>query len=77
MKLFTKTGCKKCDYGKQFIPGETEVQTYNIATADGLAELAYNELVSVAEKELPILVVREGQPITGAIKIKKAFQDYC
>jgi hypothetical protein len=77
MKLFTKPGCKKCDYVKQFIPRETEIQTYNIATAEGLAELAYNELVSVAERELPILVVREGQPITGAIKIKKAFKDYC
>jgi hypothetical protein len=76
MILFTKPGCKKCDYVKQYISEEMEIQFYDIATVDGLAELAYHELVTVAEKELPILV-REGQPVTGAINIKKAFQEYC
>ncbi len=76
MKLFTKPGCDKCDYVKQFIPKQAHVTTYDITDAEGLAELAFYELVSVAEKELPILL-RDGKAITGAIHVKKALQGYC
>lgn len=76
MKLFTKPGCDKCDYVKKFINKESEVKTYDIATSEGLAELAYYELVGVAEKELPILL-KDGRTITGAINVRKILQNYC
>ena len=74
MKLFTKKGCKKCDYVKQGIPAALKITTYDIETADGLAELAYLGLVPLAEKTLPILVKRDNGVITGAINIKQEIQ---
>lgn len=76
MKLFTKPGCDKCDYVKKFIPDKNDVKTYNITTPEGLAELAFYELVTVAEKELPILL-KDGQAYTGAINVRKVLQNYC
>ena len=73
MKLFTKPGCEKCDWVKKEMPpaaGEG-IATYDIMTTDGLAELAYHELVAVAEKQLPILLTPEGRIVTGAIRISR------
>lgn len=79
MKLFTKPGCEKCDWVKERMPEEARgsVNSFDILTAEGLAELAYNELVGVAEKQLPILLTREGKVVTGAIRINKEIQGNC
>lgn len=74
MKLFAKKGCKKCDYVKQWIPVSLKITTYDIETAEGLAELAYLGLVPLAEKTLPILVKRDHGIITGAINIRQEIQ---
>lgn len=77
MKLFTKPGCEKCDWVKKGLPEEVEVNSYDIMTSEGLAELAYWELVGLAEKELPILLTREGKVVTGAIRISKELKGSC
>jgi hypothetical protein len=76
MKLFTKPGCEKCDWVKEQMPeeGRKSVDSFDIMTADGLAELAYHELVGIAEKQLPILLTREGRVVTGAIRINRAIR---
>jgi hypothetical protein len=76
MKLFTKPGCEKCDWVKGRMPGEAResVDSFDIMTADGLAELAYHELVGIAEKQLPVLLTREGKVVTGAIRINREIQ---
>ncbi|MBU4275106.1 MAG: hypothetical protein KKC30_00045 [Proteobacteria bacterium] len=73
MTLFTKPGCEKCHY----ITGKFDMASLGIAVdvlspADpaALAHLAWHELVEVAEKELPILVLDDSSHISGAIKIK-------
>jgi hypothetical protein len=71
MKLFTKNGCQKCAYIKQWIPTTDKITTYDIDTAEGLAELAYLGLIPIAEKTLPILVKKDNGVITGAINIKR------
>jgi hypothetical protein len=71
--LFTKEGCQKCEYVKKSVDlkklGITEevLGPYN---PDSLADLAWHELVSVAETQLPILVLDDSSSITGAIRIK-------
>jgi hypothetical protein len=70
MTLFTKKGCKKCSYIKKQIPALLNIKIYDVQTAEGLAELAYLELVPIAEKALPILI-HEDRVITGAINIKR------
>ena len=75
MTLFTKKGCKKCSYIKKQIPSHLNVKTYDVQTAEGLAELAYLELVPTAEKALPILVHGE-KIITGAININREILRY-
>jgi hypothetical protein len=79
MKLFTKPGCEKCDWVKERMPEAAlkRVDSYDIMTADGLAELAYCELVGVAEKQLPILLTRDGKVVTGAIRINKEIEGTC
>lgn len=77
MKLFTKPGCEKCDYVKKLLPDQMKIKTYDITEADGLAELAYLELVAVAERELPILVLRDGGHVAGALPIKHVLKNYC
>lgn len=79
MKLFTKPGCEKCDWVKGQMPAAVKdaVESVDIMTAEGLAELAYHELVTIAEKQLPILVTPEGKVVTGAIKINKELQGTC
>ena len=71
MKLFTKPGCEKCDWVKANLPEGVNVATHDILTAEGLAELAFHELVSIAEKQLPILRLRGGEIVTGAIQIRR------
>ncbi|MBU4563411.1 MAG: hypothetical protein KMY53_07010 [Desulfarculus sp.] len=73
MTLFTKPGCEKCHY----ITGKFDMASLGIAVdvlspedPAALAHLAWHELVEVAEKELPILVLDDSSHISGAIKIK-------
>jgi hypothetical protein len=77
MKLFTKPGCEKCDWVKANLPAGTAVTTHDILTAEGLAELAFFELVATAEKQLPILRLRDGRIVTGAIQIRKELTAGC
>jgi len=79
MKLFTKPGCEKCEWVKEKMPDDAlgQVDFYDILTADGLAELAYCELVGVAEKQLPILLTREGKVVTGAVRINREIEGHC
>ena len=70
MELFTKPGCEKCDWVKANLPAGVAVTTHDILTAEGLAELAYHELVAIAEKQLPILRLSDGQIVTGAVQIR-------
>ncbi len=79
MKLFTKPGCEKCDWVKGKMPetAKDQVDAFDIMTAEGLAELAYHELVGVAEKQLPILLTSEGKIVTGAIKISREIKGNC
>jgi hypothetical protein len=73
MTLFTKPGCEKCHY----ITDKFDLDKLGIKqdvlgpeNADALAHLAWHELVDVAERELPILVLDDMSHISGAIKIK-------
>lgn len=75
MRLFTKKGCKKCSYLKNAIPAHPNIRTYDVQTAEGLAELAYLELVPMAEKSLPILVHGD-KVITGVINIRREIQQH-
>ena len=79
MKLFTKPGCEKCDWVKKEIPEKTRerVDSFDIMTAEGLAELAYHELVGLAEKQLPILITGTGAVMTGAIRISREIKGNC
>ncbi|HEY5998070.1 MAG TPA: hypothetical protein VI078_02045 [bacterium] len=72
MELFTKPGCEKCDWVKANLPAGVAVTTHDILTAEGLAELAFRELVATAEKQLPILRLHDGRVVTGAIQIRNA-----
>lgn len=73
MTLFTKPGCEKCHY----ITDHFDLSGLGVAeeilskdNPDALAHLAWHELVEVAERELPILVLDDSSHIAGAIKIK-------
>jgi glutaredoxin len=73
MTLFTKPNCDKCSYVKSKFDMDAlgvRIEDLNEENADALAHLAWHELVEVAEKELPILVLDDSTHITGAIKIK-------
>jgi hypothetical protein len=77
MLLFTKPGCDKCDWVKANLPAGAAVTTHDILTAEGLAELAFRELVTVAERQLPILVTPAGAVVTGAIRIRDTLAGAC
>ncbi|MCB2189561.1 MAG: hypothetical protein KQJ78_24350 [Deltaproteobacteria bacterium] len=73
MTLFTKPGCDKCHY----ITGKFDLASMGVMVEslaednpDALAHLAWHELVDVAQRELPILVLDDMSHISGAIKIK-------
>ena len=74
MTLFTKVGCSKCDYIKdQFKLNEmgVAIEVLSQDNPEALAHLAWHELVDIAKKELPILVLDDNSAISGAIPIKK------
>jgi hypothetical protein len=68
MILFTKNNCEKCQWVKDNCDLKN-VKIYNLDNnSEALGALAYYECVTIAEKELPILVAfgPEGhQNITG------------
>jgi hypothetical protein len=71
--LFTKEGCEKCEYVKKSVDLEklgVRVEILGEDNAESLAHLAWHELVSLAETQLPILVLEDNSTLTGAIRIK-------
>lgn len=73
MTLFTKPDCDKCHYiTDKFDLGSLGIVQEELSSenADALAHLAWHELVEVAQRELPILVLDDMSHIAGAIKIK-------
>ena len=73
MTLFTKEGCEKCEYVKKRVDLKrlgVKVEVLGPDNPDSLAHLAWHELVSVAETQLPILVLDDSSSMTGAIRIK-------
>jgi len=77
MTLFTKENCSKCDFVKKNVDlGRLGVQVEVLGpeNPDALAHLAWHGLVSVAEKQLPILVLDDMSHIAGAIPIKGYLQ---
>jgi glutaredoxin len=71
MILFTKPACKKCDYIKQAVDlDRLGVQVMDVTTIEGLASLAWHELVATSQVTLPILVKDDGDVVTGVINIK-------
>ena len=58
--LFTKEGCGKCDWvkGQVDLDKMQGMQVMNLGdeNAEALAMLAYFECVTLAEKQMPILV---------------------
>ena len=73
MTLFTKEGCEKCEYVKKTVDLKklgVRVEVLSPDNPESLAHLAWHELVSVAETQLPILVMDDNSSMTGAIRIK-------
>lgn len=73
MTLFTKEGCDKCEYVKKSVDLKklgVKVEILGPENPDSLAHLAWHELVSLAETQLPILVLDDSSSMTGAIHIK-------
>lgn len=73
MTLFTKEGCEKCEYVKRSVDLKNlgvRVEVLSADNPESLAHLAWHELVSVAETQLPILVMDDNSSLTGAIRIK-------
>ena len=72
MILFTKKGCTKCDFLKSKVDikslgvNEEELGPDN---SEALADLAWHGLVSVAEKQLPILVLDDSTYLTEVVPI--------
>ncbi len=82
--LFTKTGCTACEQIKSEVDlastKDLQVYTLDGENPEALAMLAYYELVSFAEKNLPILLADNNeakQLITGPDYIKKYLQENC
>jgi len=77
MILFTKPGCTKCEELTARLDlaalGVREV----VLTGDdpaALAGLAFHGAVDLAERELPILAVGDGELISGLIPIRKRLE---
>jgi glutaredoxin len=73
LTLFTKEGCEKCEYVKRSVDLKNlgvRVEVLSPDNPESLAHLAWHELVSVAETQLPILVLDDNSSMTGAIRIK-------
>ncbi|MFH0786298.1 MAG: hypothetical protein V2B13_01650 [Pseudomonadota bacterium] len=74
MTLFTKADCQKCHYIKDhfnLLSLGIQEEMLGENNADALAHLAWHELVEVAQKELPILILDDSTAVVGAIPIKK------
>ncbi|MBW2259040.1 MAG: hypothetical protein JRF18_01120 [Deltaproteobacteria bacterium] len=74
MTLFTKNLCSAC----QDIKNEFDLSALGVAVeelgpgnADALAHLAWHELVEIAEKSLPILVLNDSSAIADAMQIRQ------
>jgi len=74
MTLFTKNLCSAC----QDIKNEFDLDALGVAVeelgpgnADALAHLAWHELVEIAEKSLPILVLNDSSAIADAMQIRQ------
>ncbi len=77
MTLFTKEGCEKCAYVKKSVDLRklgVRVEVLGPNNPDSLAHLAWHELVSIAQTQLPILVLDDSTSIIGAIRIKNYLQ---
>jgi glutaredoxin len=73
LTLFTKEGCEKCEYVKRSVDLKdlgVRVEVLSSDNPESLAHLAWHELVSLAETQLPILVLDDNSSMTGAIRIK-------
>ena len=73
MTLFTKEGCERCEYVKKSVDLKKLgilLEVLSPDNPDSLAHLAWHELVSIAETQLPILVLDDSSSMTGAIRIK-------
>ena len=73
MTLFTKEGCEKCEYVKSHVDLNrlgVRVEVLGPENPESLAHLAWHELVTLAETQLPILVLDDNSALTGAIRIK-------
>jgi glutaredoxin len=71
--LFTKEGCEKCEYVKKSVDLKklgVKVEVLGPDNPESLADLAWFELVRLAETQLPILVLDDHSALTGAIRIK-------
>lgn len=74
MTLFTKEDCQKCHYIKNhFNLPSLGIQEEMLGEDNpaALAHLAWHEMVEVAQKELPILILDDCSAVVGAIPIKK------
>jgi glutaredoxin 2 len=74
MTLFTKDGCEKCDFLKKKVDLQNlgvHVEVLGPENPDALAHLAWHELVSVAEKHLPILVLDDCSYIADVVPIMR------
>jgi len=78
LTLFTKEGCEKCDFVKKSVDLRklgVKVEILGPDNHDSLAHLAWHELVSTAQTQLPILVLDDSTAMTGAIRIKNYLLD--
>lgn len=69
MKLFTKQNCQNCEWVKERLLSTDNIEIIDCESTNGLAEMAYYEIISIAEKRLPILVT-DDEIIVGTIAIK-------
>ncbi len=82
--LFTKAGCGACEWVKSHVDLQSvkNLEIYNLdgESSEALAMLAYYELVSLSEKNLPILLddgEESRRVVTGPDFIKKYLEDNC
>lgn len=78
MTLFTKEGCGKCDYLKRKVDLHAlgvVVEELGPENPDALAHLAWHELVAVAERHLPILVLDDCSYIADVVPIVRYLKE--
>jgi glutaredoxin 2 len=78
MTLFTKDGCQKCDYVKGKFDLKAlgvKVENLSLDNPEALAHLAWHELISVAEKNLPILVLDDSTYIADVVPIMRYLKE--